>query len=283
MKDFSLVVVTGMSGAGKSVAANVLEDLGYYTIDNLPVVFLEKFIEVIFDFNIEASKVALVIDSRSGDMKSAFKAIEFMKERYYAEVIYLDADDKELIKRFKETRRAHPMGNDLPDAISTERAALEDIRDISDIILNTNKMTVHDLKSKIETYFKDTKSVHLHITVQSFGFKHGVPEDSDLVFDVRFLKNPHFVEELREFTGLNEKVRDYVFSDERAKVFLKKLKNLLSFLIPNYINEGKRFLTVSIGCTGGKHRSVAITEFIYRYLADKTGYKTHIKHRDINR
>jgi len=283
MKNISLVVVTGLSGAGKSVAAGVLEDLGYYIIDNLPLVLLERFVEMIFDFNMEVNKVALVIDSRSGDLDKAFEMITFLQERYYAEVIFLSATDEALIKRYKETRRTHPLGNNITDAIQTEREKFDRIQDSADLVIDTTHSNVHEFREKMEEYFKDAKTYMLSLTVQSFGFKHGLPVDSDLVFDVRFLKNPHFVDELREKTGQQQEVSDYVFSDPNAKEFLKKLKSMLSFLIPNYIKEGKRFLTISIGCTGGRHRSVAITEFIHDYLSKKTDLNVIKKHRDLSR
>ena len=283
MTNISMLVLTGLSGAGKSVAANVMEDLGYYTIDNLPAVLLDKLAEVILDINTEEGKVALVIDSRSGDTAHAFEVIKKLKSKHAAEVIYFDSDEKTLIKRFKETRRPHPLGADLSDAISKEMIMLKDIKEISDLVIDTSSLTVHDLRRTLEQYFTLGQSSHIKVTVQSFGFKHGLPQDSDLVFDVRFLKNPHFVEALRDQNGCDKAVREYVFSDERAGKFLRKLKGMLSFLIPNYVQEGKRFLTVSIGCTGGKHRSVALSEFIYKYLNKKTELKAYLKHRDINR
>ncbi|WP_022849758.1 RNase adapter RapZ [Limisalsivibrio acetivorans] len=283
MYNISLVVLTGLSGAGKSIAANVLEDLGYYTIDNLPLVLLEKFVEVVFDLNMEVSKVALIIDSRSRDSARAYEIIRMLKKSYNAKVIFMYADDEILIRRYKETRRTHPLGENLVDAIREERENLKEIRDISDLTIDTSQTNVHEFAKYLEEYFRDAEGPSLNITVQSFGFKYGVPLDSDLLFDVRFLKNPHFVDELRDFTGKDKRVADYVLLDSKTKKFLQKLKGMLNFLIPNYIDEGKRFLTISIGCTGGRHRSVAIVEFISKYLNKKTNFKVITKHRDMDR
>lgn len=282
MYNISLVVLTGYSGAGKSTAAKVLEDLGYYTIDNLPLFIMDKFVQVLFDFNVEVQKVALVIDSRSKDVQKAKDIIILLKNKYAADVIFLEADTDVLINRYKETRRKHPLGDDLVLSIQKEKEILSDIKEISDIVIDTSEMNVHDLSKTVENYFNDYSS-KMYITVQSFGFKYGVPSESDIVLDVRFLKNPHFEDSLRGKTGLDEDVYKYVFSDRRTGEFLKKMKPLISFLIPNYIKEGKKFLTVSIGCTGGKHRSVAVAKFIGEYVMKKTSQKVYVKHRDINR
>lgn len=282
MYNISLVVLTGYSGAGKSTAANVLEDLGYYTIDNLPLLIMDKFVQVLFDFNVEVQKVAMVIDSRSKDVQKAKDIIMLLKNKYAADVIFLEASDTTLINRYKETRRKHPLGGDLVVSIQKEKEILSDIKEISDIVVDTSSMNVHDLGKTVENYFNDYGS-KMYITVQSFGFKYGIPSESDIVLDVRFLKNPHFEEALRSMTGVDEDVYRYVFSDRRTGEFLKKIKPLLSFLIPNYIREGKKFLTVSIGCTGGKHRSVAVAKFVGEYIMKKTSQKVYVKHRDINR
>lgn len=282
MQNLSLVVITGYSGAGKSTAANVLEDLGFYTIDNLPLLIIDKFVQVMFDFNVEIPKVALVIDIRSKDINKAEEIIALLKSKYAADIIFLEASDESIIKRYKETRRAHPLGGDLVEAVNKEKALMENIKGMADLIIDTSNMTVHELARYVEEYFKDATN-KMYITVQSFGFKYGIPPESDLVFDVRFLKNPHFKEELRDKTGLDQEVYDYVFSDKRSKEFLRKLKSFLSFLLPNYMKEGKKFLTISFGCTGGKHRSVAISKFIGDYIYKKTSQKVYLKHRDIDR
>jgi UPF0042 nucleotide-binding protein len=279
----SLVVLTGLSGGGKSVAAATLEDLGFYTIDNLPLRLLDKFVELMLVYENELNKVALVIDSRSKDISAAVEKIKILQEKYSAKVAYLHASDDVLIRRFKETRRKHPMGDNLTEAIASEKEKLSPIRDYADLVIDTSTLNVHELKRRVEDFFSVEMKTGLIITIQSFGFKYGLPQDSDLVFDVRFMKNPYFVEELREKTGLEQVVSDYVLADHTAKQFLFKLKGLLGFLIPNYIREGKKFLTVSIGCTGGRHRSVAIAEFIAKYLNQKAKIKVNIRHRDVNR
>lgn len=282
MQDLSLVVLTGYSGAGKSTAANALEDLGYYTIDNLPLLIIDKFVQVMLDFNVEIPKVALVIDIRSKDIQKTEEIISLLKSKHSADIIFLEASDETLIKRYKETRRTHPLGGDLIEAIKKEKVSMENIKEMADFVIDTSNMTVHELVRSIEEYFKDASSA-MYITVQSFGFKYGIPTESDLVFDVRFLKNPHFEEGLRAKTGLDDDVYNFVFSDKRMKEFLRKLKSFLSFLLPNYMKEGKKFLTLSFGCTGGRHRSVAIAKFIGDYIFKKTSQRVYIKHRDINR
>lgn len=283
MHNSQLVILTGYSGAGKSTASKALEDLGYYTVDNMPLQLVEKFVQVVFDYNSELQKIALVIDARSKDIPKISEIIRFLKERYLADVIFLDASEDVLIRRYKETRRKHPLGDNVVDAIKLEKRLMEEIKDIADLVIDTSGMTVHDLTKLFEEKFKEPDSSRMSITVQSFGFKYGIPLDSDMVLDVRFLRNPHFVEDLRDKTGLDKEVYSYVFSDERSIVFLKKLKSLLQFLIPNYVKEGKKFFTLSIGCTGGKHRSVALTQFIGEYLKKRYDNKIYIKHRDIER
>lgn len=279
----SLVVLSGLSGGGKSVAADTLEDLGYYTVDNLPLRLLDKFVELMLVYENELTKFALVIDSRSKNIDEAVVKIKVLKDKYNAKVIFLHASDAILVRRFKETRRKHPMGDNLTEAIQTEIEKLSPIREYADLSIDTSNMTVHELKHSVEEFFSVDDESDMVITVQSFGFKYGLPQDSDLVFDVRFLRNPYFVESMRALTGQNSDVSDYVMTDHNTKLFLKKLKEMLGFLIPNYIREGKKFLTVSIGCTGGKHRSVAIVEFMAKYLSLKSKVKVNIRHRDMNR
>lgn len=283
MTNISVVVITGLSGAGKSVAANSLEDLGYYTIDNLPLVMIEKFIQIIYDFNVEINKIALVIDSRSKDFDKIEEVINLLRNNYHADILFLTCSEQSLINRYKETRRKHPLGEDIVDSIKKEKNEMERIQEVSDIIIDTTDYSVHDLTSAVESYFKDTSVSSIYITVQSFGFKYGVPTESDLVLDVRFLKNPHFVKELRSFSGLDENVKKFIFDDKKSKQLFKRLKPLFDFLVPNYVREGKKFLTVSIGCTGGKHRSVAVAEEIGNYLEHRLKSNVYLKHRDIDR
>ncbi|MGA1861585.1 RNase adapter RapZ [Deferribacter thermophilus] len=282
-RDYSVVIITGLSGAGKSTAAKALEDLGFYTIDNLPIFLGEKFFQFAFDFNVEIPKVALVIDVRNKDFNNAFSFIKGLKDNYNAQILFLEADNEVILNRFKETRRKHPLGDDLLFAIDKEKELLNKIKDLADIVIDTSKLNINELSNKIYDIFSKFFETNFTVIIQSFGFKYGIPSESDLVFDVRFLKNPHYNDELRPLTGRDEKVKDFVFKDKRAKKFLVKLKSLLNFLIPNYIKEGKKFLTISIGCTGGKHRSVVIAEFIYEYIKDKTDINVKLKHRDMER
>ncbi|MCX8084953.1 MAG: RNase adapter RapZ [Calditerrivibrio sp.] len=283
MKNTHLLILTGYSGAGKSTASKALEDLGYYTIDNMPLQLVEKFVQVVFDYNSEIQKIAFVLDARTKDIPKTVELIRLLKSRYDAEVVFLDATEDVLIRRYKETRRRHPLGENIVDAIRLEMEQMEELKEVADLIIDTSSLTVHDLTKAIEEKYKAPDASLMTITIQSFGFKYGIPQDSDIVLDVRFLNNPHFVEELRGKTGLDKEVYQYVFNDERSIKFLKRLKSLLVFLIPNYIKEGKKFLTLSIGCTGGKHRSVAIAQFIGEYLISKYKNRVFIKHRDIER
>jgi len=285
MKSFqkSLIVLTGLSGGGKSHAASTMEDLGYYTIDNLPLMLLDKLVELMLNFENDLHKVAIVIDSRSKDIEKVFEKIKYLKDRYEAKLVFIHASEDVILKRYKETRRKHPMGDDLVEAIRKERNLLWPVKEFCDLSIDTSQLNVHQLRERIEESFSEGADSDMVITVQSFGFKYGLPADSDLVFDVRFLKNPFFVENLRNFTGKDTEVREYVFSDPAAKKFLKQLKEMLAFLVPKYIREGKKFLTISIGCTGGKHRSVANVEFMAEYLLNKTTHKVNIRHRDIDR
>lgn len=282
------VIVTGMSGAGKSTALKILEDNGYYCVDNLPISLLENFIDLA---NAEGSpyrKVALGIDSRSRSTAAELKhAVEAMQERNLSlRIIFLDASDKVLIKRYKETRRSHPLsGNErLEQGIEKERTRLLYLRKKADTIIDTSELLTRDLRSALEQIIlSDETFQNLMITVLSFGFKYGLPEDSDLVFDVRFLPNPYYVDELRDLTGNDAPVRDFVLQSEVTTSFLKKLSDMLEFLIPNYVAEGKNNLVISIGCTGGRHRSVTIANAIYDLLKKNKGYVVNLEHRDADR
>lgn len=282
MEGASLVIVTGISGAGKSTAAKVLEDLGYFTIDNLPLSIVDKFLHISFEFSKEVSKIALVIDSRSRDSNRAFRTISFLKRRYAAKVLYIEANLDVLVKRYKETRRVHPMGANIEEAIQKEVAFLREIKGISDLILDTSGMNVHELSSRVRDYFQSEEN-SLIVTVQSFGFKHGLPATSDLVFDVRFLRNPHFDLMLKPKTGIDKDVQEYIQEDNRTAVFIDKLKDMMQFLLPQYVAEGKQYLTVSIGCTGGRHRSVFIAETLAAFIQECGCCQVVLRHRDIER
>lgn len=281
------VIVTGLSGAGKTHAVRDLEDLGYFCVDNFPPTLIPKFAEACFQTEGRIDKIALVIDIRGGKFfDNLFDSLNYLKEQNFKyEILFLDASDEILIKRFKETRRKHPLAPDgrILTGIELERNKLREVKDRADKIINTSKLRPSDLREEItKVYSEDGQiEIELMITVVSFGFKYGIPVDSDLVFDVRFLPNPFYVPELKKFSGNDKEVKDYVFSYDVTKNFTEKLQDMLEFLIPNYIKEGKRQLIISIGCTGGRHRSVAIANEIYERIKAK-GHKVNIEHRDID-
>ena len=280
------VIVTGLSGAGKTQAIRSLEDLGYFCVDNLPPTLIPKFAEACFETDGRIDKIALVIDIRGGEFfADLFDSLNYLKnQKYKYEILYLDASDEVLIKRFKETRRKHPLAPDgrIVHGIGLERTRLKEIRNRADNIINTSNTSTRDLKATIiKIYAEDGQmEMDLMITVLSFGFKYGVPVDSDLVFDVRFLPNPYYIPELKKFCGNDKEVKDYVLGNEETKIFIDKLQDMLTFLLPNYLKEGKRQLILSIGCTGGRHRSVAIANEIFEKLKAE-GRKVNIEHRDV--
>ena len=283
------VIVTGMSGAGKSTALKMLEDAGYFCVDNLPIALMEKFAQ----FAVESvpdgiQKVALGVDIRSGESLDALeKILENMAMNHLNyEILYLDADDDVLIKRYKETRRSHPLAGTgrVETGISRERNKLQFLKTHADYILDTSMRLTRELKAELDKIFvKDQKFKSLMITILSFGFKYGIPEDADLVFDVRFLPNPYYLEELRPLSGNDAPVRDYVMGFEVAVQFLDKLDDMIRFLIPNYIVEGKNQLVIAVGCTGGKHRSVTLANELFYRLSGEEEYGLKIEHRDIGK
>lgn len=278
------VIITGLSGAGKTETTRTLEDLGYFCVDNLPPKLIPKFAEACNGGNIE--KVALVIDIRGGIFfDDLFESLLFLKNNEYKhEILFLDASDEVLVKRFKETRRSHPLAPNgrVINGINDERNKLREVKDRADLIIDTTKYKISDLREKLNEYYGESlaKEKKLSITVLSFGFKYGVPVDSDLLFDVRFIPNPFYIPELKQYSGEEEPVSKFVLKQEETKVFLEKVIDMLEFLIPNYIKESKRQLIISIGCTGGRHRSVAIANEIHRILTEKN-YNSKIEHRDI--
>lgn len=281
-----LVIVTGMSGAGKTVALKMLEDLGYYCVDNLPIPLIEKFTELTIRSPGQSSQVALGIDVRSGQELSLLtKILEGWKnEGISFEILFLDASDKVLVKRYKETRRSHPLAGmgRIDSGIAKEREKLGFLKDQADVILDTSKMLTKELRQELERIFLEDKNYsNLFVTVLSFGFKYGIPADADLVFDVRFLPNPFYVEGLRFKTGEETEIQEYVMQGGIGSAFLEKLYDLLDFLIPNYVLEGKNQLVIGIGCTGGKHRSVTIARALYEHLAQKKELGIKLEHRDI--
>ena len=280
------IIVTGLSGAGKSEAINSLEDMGYFCVDNLPPTLIKKFAEVCKQSDGKIDKVALVIDIRGGiffdDLFDSLK--ELSKEQFKYEILFLDTADEILVKRFKEKRRSHPLapGGRVITGIERERKRLKEVKEKADIIIDTSKYAIKDLREEMLKKFGDGEipQKQLAITVLSFGFKYGIPVDSDLVFDVRFIPNPFYIPELKPHSGNDKPVKDYVLQQEESKVFLEKSVDMLKFLIPNYNKEGKRQLIISIGCTGGRHRSVAIANAIYENLKD-SNYNVYVEHRDI--
>ena len=285
MKKINLLIVTGMSGAGKSVVLNSLEDVGYHCIDNFPPKLLPKLTDLIMGTSEHDVNLAVVIDLRSLDFDSIDEMLYFLQDSHFVNVhvLYLDADDATLVKRYKETRRTHPLSRDtnLLDGIHTERELLKPILDISDFKIDTTGVAAKDLKQQIITKYGNIDNDYFSVTFMSFGFKHGTPIDTDIMFDVRFLPNPFYIESMRPQTGLDESVYEYVMSFEETTTFLAKRIDLLQFLIPKYKAEGKSQVIIGIGCTGGQHRSVAIAEYLSH--AFENDYKTNATHRDIHR
>ncbi len=279
------IIVTGMSGAGKSSAVHILEDIGYYCIDNMPPTLITNFVALCQSSNIVMDKIAFVVDARSGERitRLADEIKEFKNSGNPCEVLFLEASDETIIKRYKETRRKHPHAKDglLIDGIEMERRLLSEIRNQSDHIIDTTGLIAKQLREQILALFEDRQKFEsINVSIVSFGFKRGIPLDSDLLFDVRFLPNPFYEAELKEKTGLEAPVRDYVLKRDVTQKFIKKLHDMIEFLLPQYVEEGKTQLVISIGCTGGKHRSVAIAEELGAYLAEKN-YYTIVNHRDI--
>ena len=282
------IIVTGMSGAGKSTALKMLEDVGYFCVDNLPVPLVPKLAELLRVPNSEINKIALGIDIRSGQKFPELECIleGFKESGMDYEILFLDASDDVLIKRYKETRRNHPLAGDgrVDNGIQKERAYVEQLRQKADYILDTSRLLTRELKVELNKIFVENKEFkNLYVTVLSFGFKYGIPSDADLVFDVRFLPNPYYIEEMRPKTGNDREVREFVMNNEKSTQFLEKLEDMIRFLIPNYIIEGKHQLVIAIGCTGGKHRSVTLANELYEKLCEDENYGIKIEHRDIEK
>jgi UPF0042 nucleotide-binding protein len=286
MKQMPILVVTGLSGSGKTTVIKALEDLGFFCLDNLPIVLLPKFLELRVSSSSEISKVAVVIDTRGKEfLEEAPRMIRDLREQgYQIRVLFLDCDDSVLIRRFSETRRTHPLarGRPLLEGIELERSLLAELRDMSDVVIDTSSYNVHQLKEAIESQLEVSASDRLQILVQSFGFRYGVPSNTDMVVDVRFLPNPYFVEELRERTGQDQEVAGFVLGRPEAQEFLQRFQDLVAWLLPLYVKEGKSYLTISVGCTGGRHRSVAIAERLASFFRDRD-YKVSLIHRDIHK
>jgi RNase adapter protein RapZ len=278
-----VLVVTGMSGAGRSTAANVLEDLGYTVIDNLPPQLIGGAVDH-HQVTEGRRRVALVIDSRGGlpvdAIRTALRDLE--QQGIRTRLLFLDAEDQMIIRRYEENRRPHPLRKgSLAEALAAERELLDPLRDEADTVIDTTDLNVHQLRTRIEDQFSEgTPERPMRVSVTSFGFKHGTPRDTDLMFDVRFLPNPHWMPELRPYRGTDQPVADYVLDSDDAREFLTRIEDLLGFLIPRFAAEGKSYLTIGIGCTGGHHRSVALAEELGRWLADQS-IDARVRHRDI--
>lgn len=285
-KAIHVIVITGMSGAGKTVAVQSIEDLGYFCVDNLPPVLIPKFIELIEQSAGTMRKVALVLDLRGREFFDAlFPALDRLdqSEHFKYQILYLDASDEVLVQRYKETRRRHPLApNGLPlEGIQKEREIIKGLKGRAQQIIDTSSLKPVQLREMIIQRFSDVENNQFTVNMFSFGFKYGIPIDADLVFDVRFLPNPHYIEEMRPKTGLDEEVSSYVLKWMETQTFIKKLEDMLVFLLPYYQREGKSQVVIAIGCTGGKHRSVTIAEHLHKRFADQ--YTTRVSHRDMNK
>ena len=277
-----LVIITGMSGSGKASVLKAFEDLGYYCVDNLPVGLIPRFAELVGQSS-EIKSTALVVDVREGtQLQGLPEIVKSVKRMLPTKMIFLEASDAILVRRFSETRRPHPLGTNAPvkASLAAERKRLHSIRAIADLVIDTSKFNVHELRSYItERFQKKESDKNILVSCVSFGFRHGVPEDADLMFDVRFLPNPHFVAEFRPLTGRNPKVAKYIRSFPQSREFITRISELLVYLLPHYIREGKSYLTIAFGCTGGQHRSVMIAEEVSKLLR-KAGYRVKVVHRD---
>ena len=285
LSSMRFVIITGMSGGGKRTALKMLEDEGFYCVDNLPVDLLDKFVEIISSPGSEHEHVALGLDVRSSqkfdDVQEALHKLK--EEGNNFEVLFMDSDDSTLVRRYKESRRMHPLSPEgrVEDGIKKEREVLKTTREKADYVIDTSNLLTRDLKTELNRIFIQNKEYNsLMVNIVSFGFKNGIPQDADLIFDVRFLPNPFYIEELKEKTGNDVEVQEYVKSFKETTEFMEKLTDMIKFLIPNYVKEGKHQLVIGIGCTGGQHRSVTLANELYRQLLDKGSYGLKITHRD---
>jgi RNase adapter protein RapZ len=278
------LVVAGLSGAGRSQAGAALEDVGWYVMDNIPTALINKVAELVSGPSPETQRLALVVGRHAGQLGELQAAIAHMKATgARVKLLFLDASDEVLVRRFEGTRRRHPLGEEgVVDAIADERRRLGPIKEMADVVVDTSDLNVNQLRERLAELFSNGETTAMQILVLSFGFKHGVPLDVDNVLDVRFLPNPHWVEAMRPLTGLDEPVRRYVLAQPEAKEFLDRVEHLLKFLVPAYVKEGKSYLTIAIGCTGGRHRSVVLAEEIADSLR-RLGYNPSVTHRDVER
>ena len=279
-----LVVLTGLSGAGKLSALKSFEDLGYYAVDNLPLELVPQFAELVRSSN-DITRAVLGVDAREGSIERFPKILQEVRNKLSVRVVFLEAADDVLVRRYSETRRPHPLRRDelVSASIADERRRMDPIRNLADVILDTSKFNVHELRAHINAQFNRQEGEQpLLLSTMSFGFKNGVPSEADLVFDARFLPNPHFIPEFRPLTGRDPQVAQYVMDFPQTKEFLDRTTDLLKFLLPHYVKEGKSYLTIAFGCTGGQHRSVALAEDMKKRLTD-AGYRAKVSHRDMPR
>lgn len=285
--DLEVIIVTGLSGSGKSVAIRALEDNGYFCIDNLPALLIPKFIDLCEGYNEGITRIALGVDLRAGQFLQALPQVlaDMRHAGHHVQVLFFDASDEVLLRRFSETRRPHPLAGEEPvqEGISRERKALEAMRELADKVIDTTDLNVHELKREMEERFCQAPySRSMNVFLTSFGYKYGIPHDSDMILDVRFLPNPYFVTELRAHDGLETEVEEYVLKNEETRTFLDRLYSLLEFALPLYEREGKSSLTLALGCTGGRHRSVVLVEELHRRLG-RGKFRIHVKHRDLDK
>ena len=283
MKDNRFLIITGMSGSGKTAVSHFLEDMGYYCMDNLPTKLIPDFVDLWMRKEVEIAKVALVVDIREADFTMAFpKVFRKIREKIKPRLIFLEASDETLVTRFKETRRPHPLtrGKSVLESVAIERKRLEGIKKLADEVLDTSHTSVNELKGFLTTRLFGRRDLKIQVLIVSFGYKYGIPLDSDLVFDTRFLPNPFYINELRDKTGRSKKVKEYVLKSAQTKKFLSKLYTFIDYLMPHFIQEGKSYLNVSIGCTGGRHRAVVLAEQIKDHLK-RQKHNVRIHHRDI--
>ncbi|MDX1659451.1 MAG: RNase adapter RapZ [Nitriliruptorales bacterium] len=281
-----VIIITGMSGAGRTQVAKILEDLGTYVVDNLPPTLVDKVVDLAFGPGSSVDRLGLVADVRGREFFGQLvQSIETLRaSRASVRIVFLEASDETLVHRYEEHRRRHPAdeGSGLLDAIEHERELLSEVRGMADLVIDTTDLNVHELRDRVVDALGEDEAANLQVQVVSFGFKHGTPRDADLVMDVRFLPNPHWVEELRPHDGRDDQVREYVLGQASTQPFLEKFKALLDTVLPGYVAEGKRYLTIAIGCTGGRHRSVAIAEEIGRHLEARADVPVFVEHRDLD-
>lgn len=285
MTDDRFLIITGLSGSGKTVVSHFLEDMGYYCMDNLPAKLIPDFVDLWMRKEVEIAKVALVVDIREPGFTTEFpKVLKKIREKASPRLIFLEASDETLVTRFKETRRPHPLAKRMSvlESVALERKRLEGIKKLADDVIDTSSTRIAELKKFLTTRLLKERKLKLQILVVSFGYKYGIPLDSDLVFDTRFLPNPFYIEALREKTGRSDKIKDYVLKAPETRKFLKELYHFIDYLIPHFVEEGKSYLNVSIGCTGGKHRAVVVAEKLKEHLK-KTNHNLRIHHRDIHK